>query len=110
MTLPAKPHSSDFEYMQRNGNAVSEAIGSTATTFTLNGTRVLAVRQTGWTAFTGGSSHKGGINGTGLMGSAVTTSADTLSTSVLVVGTMTTTLNKWAFGVDAALRAHGIID
>lgn len=110
MTLPAKPYFSGYEYLQENGDEVADAIGSTAGSYFVSGTRVLGARNTGWTAFTGGSSHKGGINGTALMGSAVTTSADTLSTSVLVVGTMVTTLNKWAFAVDAALRTHGIID
>lgn len=109
MTLPAKPHFGGYDYFQENGDEVADLIGSVAGSYFVAGLKVIGAREQGWTACTGGTSNKGGINATSVTGTFDTTSAVTLSTACLALATLVYENRKTIAALQAALTAHGQI-
>ena len=109
MPNAAKPYWPGYERLQAAGDEALSAIGTTGTALELAGLKVVGTRNQGWTLAVGGVDNKGGFNATSVVGSAVTTSADTLSTCVLVLSTMMVELRKSVYSIQNTLIGHGIL-
>ena len=112
MTLPAKPHFDGYEWVQRNGDELADAMGTVAGSYFVAGLKVVGARSQGWTACTGaaaGGTNKGGINGTSTAGSFLTTDAASLSTACLALATLVYEGRKTICSLQAAMEAHGSI-
>ena len=107
--LPATPFCQDYAWFQANGDELADTMGSAAGSYFVLGLKVLGAREQGWTACTGGTSNKGGINATSVAGTFDTTSAVTLATACLALATLVYENRKTIAALQAASEAHGAI-
>ena len=107
--IPSTPFCQDYGWFQANGDELADTMGSTAGSYFVSGLKVIGAREQGWTACTGGTVNKAGINATSVAGTFLTTSADTLSTACLALATLVYENRKTIAALQAALMTHGAV-